>query len=212
MPLYLHDGGNDRGTASFNFSGSKDDGPRENIDSEFRALINSEYDQTFSPELIFGYVYSILHAPTYQETYAEFLRIDFPRIPLCEKAADFRELAEQGWELVRAHLLHDIPERGLGALEGRGDNVVGTVRYESEKHRLWINESQYLAPIPPEVWAFHIGGYQVLAKYLKDRKGRALALDEMTNLENIANVLAFTLDRMEEIDEIYRRAFETPAA
>lgn len=42
---------------------------------------------------------------------------------------------------------------------------------------------------------------------LKDRKGRELTLDEITNVENVANVLAFTIAQMEKIDEAYRAAF-----
>jgi hypothetical protein len=61
--------------------------------------------------------------------------------------------------------------------------------------------------MPPEVWEFHIGGYQVLAKYLRDRKGRTLTLDEIVNVENVANVLAFTIGQMEKIDEAYLKAF-----
>jgi hypothetical protein len=29
----------------------------------------------------FDYIYSVLHCPAYRATYAEFLKIDFPRIP-----------------------------------------------------------------------------------------------------------------------------------
>ena len=61
--------------------------------------------------------------------------------------------------------------------------------------------------MPEEVWYFHIGGYQVLAKFLKDRKGRALTLDEIRQVERIANVLAFTIEQMQAIDGEYRRIF-----
>jgi predicted AAA+ superfamily ATPase len=61
--------------------------------------------------------------------------------------------------------------------------------------------------VPPVVWDFHIGGYQVIDKYLKSRKGRTLTLDEIQNVENIVNVLAFTVQQMARIDEAYRSAF-----
>ena len=61
--------------------------------------------------------------------------------------------------------------------------------------------------MPPNVWDFHIGGYQVIEKYLKSRKGRTLTLDEIQNVENIVNVLAFTVQQMARIDEAYRSAF-----
>lgn len=56
-------------------------------------------------------------------------------------------------------------------------------------------------------WDFHVGGYQVLAKYLKSRKGRALSLDEIGHVGAVADCLAFTIDQMAAIDVAYRAAF-----
>ena len=33
--------------------------------------------------------------------------------------------------------------------------------------------------VPPEVWDFHIGGYQVCEKWLRDRRGRALTYEDL---------------------------------
>ena len=35
-----------------------------------------------TPEDVFNYIYAIFHSPTYRSRYAEFLKIDFPRVPL----------------------------------------------------------------------------------------------------------------------------------
>ena len=61
--------------------------------------------------------------------------------------------------------------------------------------------------MPLPVWEFHIGGYQVLDKYLKSRKGRRLSLDEINHVSAIADSLAFTIDRMAKIEAAYRAAF-----
>ncbi len=61
--------------------------------------------------------------------------------------------------------------------------------------------------MPPAVWDFHIGGYQVLDKYLNSRKGRKLSLDEIDHVAKIADALAFTIDQMAKIDDAYRAAF-----
>lgn len=108
---------------------------------------------------------------------------------------------------TRKHLLRDLPELGLGKFQGQGDNVVEKPSYVESEQAIYINGRQKFAPVPADVWNFHIGGYQVLAKYLKDRKGRELTLDEINNVENVANVLAFTLEQMEKIDAAYRAAF-----
>ena len=61
--------------------------------------------------------------------------------------------------------------------------------------------------MPEAVWQFHIGGYQVIDKYLKSRKGRTLSLDEIEHVGKMAEALAFTVAQMAEIDEAYRVAF-----
>ena len=70
-----------------------------------------------------------------------------------------------------------------------------------------INKTQFFKPVPQVVWEFHIGGYQVLDKYLKSRKGRVLSLDEINYVGAIADSLVFTIEQMARIDEAYRAAF-----
>ena len=54
-----------------------------------------------------------------------------------------------------------------------------------------------------ERWNFHIGGYQVLDKYLKSRKGRKLSLDGINHVAAVADGLAFTVEQMTKIDKAY---------
>jgi predicted helicase len=60
---------------------------------------------TFGPEDIFNYIYAVFHSPTYRTRYAEFLKIDFPRVPLTSNRDLFRKLCALGKELVALHLL-----------------------------------------------------------------------------------------------------------
>ena len=142
----------------------------ENLSPEFRAFLNSRYAHQYTSEEILGYIYAVLHAPTYRARYAEFLRIDFPRIPFPESAEDFETLSHLGWALVEAHLLRNLPRRNLAAYHGKGDHAVEFVRYSEAAQSIAINETQRFAPVPKPVWDFHIGGYQVLDKYLKSAR------------------------------------------
>lgn len=147
-------------------------GQSENLSPDFRDFLDTRYDHHYSPEEIFGYIYAVLHAPTYRTKYAEFLRIDFPRVPFPEKAKHFEALSALGWALVEAHLMRDLPRTKLGELVGKGGNMVEHVRWSKEDQTVSINKTQGFAPVPEDVWNFHIGGYQMLDKYLKSRKGR----------------------------------------
>ncbi|MGH6935490.1 MAG: type ISP restriction/modification enzyme, partial [Methylocella sp.] len=181
------------------------DGTSENISPDFRAFIDARYEHHHTPEEILGYIYAILHAPTYRTRYAEFLRVDFPRIPFPESGDDFEKLSFLGWALVEAHLLRELPRRKLAGYQGKGDNTVESVTYAEQA--ISINKTQSFKPVPQAVWDFHIGGYQVLDKYLKSRKGRKLTLDEINHVSAIADSLAFTIEQMARIDEAYRTAF-----
>jgi predicted helicase len=158
-----------------------------------------------TPEEILGYIYAVLHAHAYRTRYAEFLRIDFPRIPFPESADDFEKLSLLGWALVQAHLLRELPRRKLADYQGRGDNSVESVTYAEQA--ISINKNQFFKRVPQAVWEFQIGGYRVLDKYLKSRKGRMLSLDEINHVSAIADSVAFTIEQMERIDEAYRAAF-----
>jgi hypothetical protein len=61
--------------------------------------------------------------------------------------------------------------------------------------------------VPQAVWEFHIGGYQVLDKYLKSRKTQELSLDEINHFGAVADSLAFTIEQMAKIDKAYQAAF-----
>jgi hypothetical protein len=72
----------------------------------------------------------------------------------------------------------------------------------SEDGKLKINKTQYLEGIPEEVYNFHIGGYQVCQKWLKDCKGRQLSEEEIVHYQRIVVALNETIKIMGEIDEV----------
>jgi hypothetical protein len=179
----------------------------ENFSLDFRGFLDGRYEHHFTAEEVFGYIYAVLHAPKYRARYAEFLRNDFPRVPFPESAYEFEELSGLGWALAQAHLLRDLPRRSLAIYHGKGDHLVEAVGYSPEEQSIAINKTQFFKPVPQAVWEFHIGGYQVLDKYLKSRKGRTLSLDEINHVGAIADSLAFTIDQMAKIDAAYLVAF-----
>ena len=175
----------------------------ENFTPQFRAFVDEKYKHRYSPEDILGYAYAVLHSPTYREKYRDFLKIDFPRIPFVNQRKTFEALSTLGRELVQAHLLKFVPQE-LKVDTTAGDFRVEKPAYDEQRERLHINKTQYFAPVPRDVWEFHIGGYQVLDRYLKSRKGRTLSLDEIENIQNVVNVLRFTIDQMQRIDACWK--------
>lgn len=211
FPLYLYPSADDSDTSTLLHQMTDDElRPKEripNLAPDFRRWIDERYARTYTPEQILGYIYAVLHAPTYRSSYADFLRTDFPRIPFPEEASDFEALSRLGWELVETHLMRSVPSRGLGSPMEQGSNLVEQVRWSDAEQKLWINPKQGFANVPRRAWEFTIGGYHVLDKYLKSRKGRTLSLEEIEQVERIANVLDFTANQMASIDVAYSEAF-----
>lgn len=171
--------------------------------------------KTFGPEDIFSYMYAVFHSPTYRSRYAEFLRIDFPRLPLTSNPELFRNLCSLGDELVALHLMEKHGKKITG-YPIAGDSTVEAVRYTEPqgdaKGRVWINKTQYFEGVAKEVWEFHVGGYQVCNKWLKDRKGRKLTYDDLTHYQHIISALAETIRLMEDIDVTINASGDWPIA
>ena len=162
-----------------------------------------------TPEDIFHYIYAVLHSPAYRERYRDFLKIDFPRIPLPKGRPVFEALIPHGKTLAALHLLD---EKGALALaESRhgfpnaGDNMVhedfGTKKFPGfDDGDVWINAEQLFKDVSPEVWAHTIGGYQPAEKWLKDRRGRTLTTDDLRHYQRMLIAIAETQKTMPEID------------
>ena len=140
---------------------------------------------------VFDYVYGVLYCPAYRETYAEFLKTDFPRIPWPSSADEFWAIADQGEQLRRLHLMEPaaIGETPY-SFTGEGKPVIDKPRYDAGK--VWINTTQYFDNVPELAWTFYIGGYQPAQKWLKDRKGRELNFTDIKHYQSILKVLSET--------------------
>ena len=153
-----------------------------------------------SPEEILAYIYAVLYSPTYRERYYEFLKYDFPRMPLPQDINQFRTLATLGQRLINSHLLKDVRVPAVHRFEGEGDGVVSKPRYADGK--VWINPTQHFTDVSKEVWEYEIGAYQVCEKWLKDRKGEELGRAELQQYRAILVAIAETLRVMGEIDSV----------
>ncbi|MGH7976898.1 MAG: type ISP restriction/modification enzyme, partial [Limisphaerales bacterium] len=82
----------------------------------------------------------------------------------------------------------------------KGDSEVEKVQYTDNDRRVWINSKQYFGGVPKAVWEFHVGGYQVCEKWLKDRKGRKLSYEDIQHYQKVIVSLSETIRLMGEID------------
>ena len=155
---------------------------------------------TFGPDDVFHYLYAVLHSPEYRRRYADFLKSDFPRVPVTNCGALFESLAALGKRLTALHLM-EANDGETPAFPVFGDNRVEKVSYAPSQKRVWINGEQYFDGVAPDTWEFTIGGYQPAEKWLKDRKNRPLSYDDIAHYCRLCAALAETPRIMASIDE-----------
>jgi len=158
-------------------------------------------EEFFTPLDVLDYIYAVLHSPKYRETYKEFLKIDFPKVPYPTDKARFRKLVTFGSQLRQIHLMNSDKLNTLTVgYPVSGDNIADKPTFANG--RVFINKTQYFDNVPEIAWNFYIGGYQPAQKWLKDRKGRELSYEDIRHYQKIINALYLTDKLMKEIDKI----------
>jgi len=177
-----------------------------NIDKKIYQTLNQNYGHELTPEEILYYIYAVFYSNIYREKYAEFLKIDFPRVPFTTDYKVFSKMAALGNELVDLHLMKSSRLNTLvSKFQGEGENdVIEEIIFRPEESRIYINSEKYFDNVTPQVWDYQVGGYRVLQKYLKDRKGRKM--DDFVHYSQIITALNYTIEIQQEIDTFYSEA------
>jgi predicted helicase len=169
-----------------------------NLDPTRLKILSSNLSREPEPDEVLDYIYALLHSPTYREQYAEFMRVDFPRIPVIPGNDEFARLVSLGNELRLLHLMvSPVLDNPGTTFPVRGDDSVEKVTYKNE--RVFINKEQYFGNVPKVAWDFHVGGYQPARKWLNERRGRQLSDDDLWHYQRIIKTLVETDRLMSEI-------------
>jgi predicted helicase len=203
MPLYSNPTPNKPNLFSQHESG----GERvPNIAPKVIEALKAAFKKQPTPEEIFYYIYAVLYSNAYRKKYAEFLKTDFPRAPFTKDYKLFNKLAENGEELVELHLLKSKKLiKPIARCEGSGDLRVVKLSYDAKEKRVYINPEKYFAGVPPEVWGYHIGGYQVSEKWLKDRKGKGLSSEQVAHYTKVVTAIAETISIQRFLDDLFEK-------
>ena len=175
------------------------------------ALGNQNDDLMQTSLSFFYFAYSLLFSNSYRLRYADFLKSDFPRIPMPQKSKVADRCVSLGRRLVNIHLMEDelLKEQMTNFIDS-GYREIEKISYTDKT--VWINKAKTCGfkGVPEAVWKFHIGGYQVCDKWLKDRKakvgkdsqaGRVLSDTDIEHYQQIIVSISETIQIMAEIDE-----------
>ena len=211
FPLYLYTGRKENAPrAGVNFMMALEPKAKylvrqPNIDPKIFETLGKRFEKKPTPEEILYYIYGIFYSNIYRTKYAEFLKIDFPRVPFTANHKMFRKMAAYGKELADLHLLKSEKlNNPVAKYRGKGGNdSIEKIKYSQKEQCVYINSEKYFDGIKPELWNYQIGGYQVLQKFLKDRKGRIM--DDPRHYTRIVTAISETIKLQKKIDEIYTR-------
>jgi predicted helicase len=189
-------------------------------------LTVSEHGAGLRSVEVVAYMYAVLHSPSYRSRYASFLRKGFARIPVGGNQDLFDILRRLGGELIALHLLESSTLRqSVTGYSGPGNPEVGRIGWSN--NTVWLNVEAVkkgqragvgtigFNGVSEAVWNFHVGGYQVCEKWLKDRKERKLLKTDIEHYQRIVVAISETIRIMKEIDEVidrnggWPRAFQT---
>lgn len=175
-------------------------------------LLSNQDDSTFSIERVVAYFYAILFSENYARRYADFLRTDFPHIPLTTNIDLFDSLVNLGNYLTKLHLMETPKLRSfITRIVGCDNYQVEKVTYSKET--VWIDKAKTcgFSGVMEDIWNFHIGGHRVCEKWLKDRQskggknprpGRVLTNEDIEHYQKIIVSISETIRTMDEIDKV----------
>jgi len=206
FPLYIYDGF----LKTVNFSSTILQSIETSINRELQNLEEQERQEGgFLAVDLVDYIYAVLHSVTYRDTYHDFLQNDFPIIPYPKSAEYFFNMADLGKQLRELHQLKGIEQKDFitqfPKTSPTDNNIVRLRKFEETGEgigKVWINKHQYFDNVPTAAWNMIISGYQVLDKWLKDRKDRHLDSDEIRHYQKIVVALVKTIEIQEGIDNI----------
>jgi len=208
FPLYIYPDKNDKIQLQSHSSRERESDKsldrKPNIAPIIFEKLAAAYGQQPTPEEILYYVYAIFYSNTFRIKYTEFLKFDFPRVPFTADYNLFKKMAEFGKQLVELHLLEEhnkMLDNPISKFNGEGSDKIGKIAYDTEKKRIYINNDKYFDNVSSDVWNYFIGSYQVLKKYLQERKD--LNLEDSRYYGRIITAISNTIEIQNRIDYIY---------
>jgi hypothetical protein len=169
--------------------------------------------KTTGPEDVLLWLFGLFYSPEYRRRYRAGLSQRFPIVLLTSNMELFRALARLGGELTALHLL-ESPKLTQPITEFIGGRNPEVEKISWTHDTVWVNKAQTngFSGVPEPVWNFHIGGYQVCEKWLKDRRGRTLSDEDIAHYQKIVVALSETIRLMAEIDRVIDAHGGWPAA
>jgi predicted helicase len=184
--------------------------PISNFRNDFHEAAQKRWQFACRPEELFAYVYGLVHLPHYRVRYAAELAIDFPRVFLCRSAKSARAIMRIGQQLIQSHLMQgdNVPHAFHLHFAKDSDAAIeigaGFPRYDSGK--IHFHRDVFVAGVSPEIWNYRCGKHQIARKWLKDRRGRMLTSDGLSQYLRALHEIECTIRLNEQLAEMFNES------
>ena len=165
------------------------------------AKFQSAIKVQISAEECFSYLYGILWSSTYRDRYREELLLDFPRIPIPQTANLLRSLSSLGAELATLHSFSRLTSQTKTRTTSTPTYFVESVHFRDGAIFLNKSETTRFATVDQAIWEYQVGGYQVCKKWLEDRRGHELTLEETAFFQGMVTNILETIRIATAIDK-----------
>jgi len=115
----------------------------------------------------------------------------------------FRAYVSAGERLRKLHLMQTKIPTELSIDPNSADDLeIGSIKYKDSV--LHLNANKRILGIPEAVWNYRIGGYQVLDKWFKSRKGETMTIDDFDHIANVVGLLTEAIKVQDELRAMHR--------
>ena len=215
FPLYWYEENKNKQRSLFDEESNDDYIRRDGITDWILKEVRTRYGaKNITKEMIFYYVYGLLHSKDYRERFAADLKKSLPRIPIVDSLDDFMEFYKAGKELADLHLNYETvapypdvivhgdrqvpltvkrdPATG-GYIQAPADNgaydyfrVIDKMRFKSKEDKSTIiyNGNITIENIPQKAYDYIVNGKSAI-EWIVERY--AVTQDKKSLIKNDAN-------------------------
>ena len=190
FPLYLVNKDEDVGliaSASSNAVGMRD-AINPGIIEEIRQSLGQV---RVTNEMLFQYIYAVLHSPEYRKKYANNLVKELPRIPIVSSSQKFFKFVEAGEELIRLHIDYEKVEKHPVLLPATIEDPKSFFRVKKmrfpnkhDKSTVFYNDNITIQNIPLAAYEYVVSNKPAL-EWIMERQ--CVTIDKKSGIKNDAN-------------------------
>lgn len=163
-----------------------------------------------SKDDIFAYCYGVLHDPVYRETYARNLKRDFPRVPLYD---DFARWRDWGQALLDLHIGYEgVEPFGLTRVDtpdtrarAAGLHPTPKLKSDAQNGMITLDSETVLTGVPPEAFDYRLGNRSaidwVLDQY-KEKTPKDKTIREKFNTYRFADYKETVIDLLRRVTTV----------